>query len=91
VAARTPEDCQEIVARAVAACSSLPVGLLDAATLATPKGLGGKSFDDLGFDSLAFMEFCIAVQLETGVELTAAAVAEMGSPDAVARYLCERA
>jgi hypothetical protein len=87
--ARTLDECEEIVARAVAACTSLPIGLLDPETLATSKGLVGKSFEDLGFDSLAFMEFCIAIQLESGVELSADGVAGMGSPDAVARHLCE--
>lgn len=46
-----------------------------------------ESFDDLGFDSLALMEFCIAIQMETGVELSISTVQEMGSPRAVARHL----
>lgn len=91
MSARSLGESQRIVAAAVAACTSLPVGLLDPATLATPEGLIGKSFDDLGFDSLAFMEFCIALQLESGVELNVATVTEMSSPDAVARHLSELA
>ncbi len=89
--ARSRAECQRIVAAAIAACTSLPVGLLDAETLASPEGLIGKTFEDLGFDSLAFMEFCIAIQLEAGIELSVASVAEMGSPDAVAAHLSESA
>lgn len=33
----------------------------------------------LGFDSLAWMEFCISIELNTGIELTPAEIAEMTS------------
>lgn len=46
-----------------------------------------ESFNDLGFDSLALMEFCIAIQVETGIEITISAAQQLGSPRAVARHL----
>jgi acyl carrier protein len=80
---RSLEECRRIVASAIDTCSiqtqeGSEAGLdLDA------------TFGDLGFDSLAFMEFCIALQVETGAELTAQAVDKLGSPAAVARRLSE--
>lgn len=84
MAARSLAESQKIVHAAVNACSALPV---EPDTLAAPESLVGKSFDDLGFDSLAYMEFCIALQAETGIEVSVATITEMGSPDAVAKHL----
>lgn len=44
-------------------------------------------FEDLGFDSLAFMEFCIAIHVDTGVEMTVEQAAALGSPKAVIEFL----
>lgn len=81
MAGRSPEECRRIVALAVAACDSVPSA---AARFADGASAG---FADLGFDSLAFMEFCIAIQSETGIELGVGAVEAMGSPEGVARHL----
>lgn len=45
----------------------------------------GADFDlaDLDMDSLAIMEFCIAIELSTGVTLLPAQVAELGSTGAI--------
>jgi acyl carrier protein len=78
---RSIEECRRIVASAIDTCS-----------IQTPEGSSfdlEATFRDLGFDSLAFMEFCITLQVETGTELTVQAVDELGSPAAVARRLCE--
>lgn len=82
---RSFEESTRVVALAIGACS------LPSSELPDPDRQFSMTFAELGFDSLAFMEFCIAVQGETGVELSVGAVTEMGSPDAVARHLCGRA
>jgi hypothetical protein len=82
---RPLNECYRIVASAIDACS-LPSASVEPADFGRRLG---ESFDDLGFDSLAFMEFCIAIHVETGIELTVTAVGEMGSPAAVAKRLSE--
>lgn len=44
-------------------------------------------FDRIAFDSLGWMEFCISIELESGLELTPALVAEMRSTGDVARWI----
>jgi hypothetical protein len=39
-------------------------------TAAIKAGGSGVRMDDLGFDSLGQMEFCISIELQTGAELT---------------------
>jgi acyl carrier protein len=78
-------ECFRIVASAIGTCS-LP-GTLDPSTAG--EELLDESFSDLGFDSLAYMEFCIAIHLETGIELTVGSLDELGTPAAVARHLSE--
>lgn len=72
---------------------------LDSCSIATPgrhsPGETGPipfsmSFEDIGFDSLAFMEFCISVHLDTGIEMTTEQLIAFGSPEAVAAYIEER-
>lgn len=79
---RSLNDCYRIVAEAVNICS-LPAA---PSTSAAP-AIFDESFGELGFDSLAMMEFCISIHLETGVELTVGKADELGSPGAVARFL----
>ena len=45
---------------------------------------------ELGMDSLGEMEFCIAIELKTGVTLLPAELAELKSTDAVERRIRER-
>lgn len=47
-------------------------------------------FDRIDFDSLAWMEFCISVELNCGLELTPAHVEEMRSTGDVERWLVAR-
>lgn len=47
-------------------------------------------FDTLGFDSLAWMEFCISVELESALELTPSIVAGMGSLAEIEAWLAAR-
>lgn len=42
---------------------------------------------DLGMDSLGEMEFCIAIELATGVTLVPAELAELKSTDAIERRI----
>ena len=44
---------------------------------------------DLEMDSLGQMEFCIAIELSTGVTLLPSQLAELGSTDAVERRIRE--
>ena len=43
--------------------------------------------DGLGMDSLARMEFCIAIELATGVTLLPAQLAELATTDAIQRRI----
>ena len=45
---------------------------------------------DLGMDSLGEMEFCIAIELRTGVTLLPSDLAELGTTDAVERRIREK-
>ncbi len=45
---------------------------------------------ELGMDSLGEMEFCIAIELKTGVTLLPAELAELKSTDAIERRIRER-
>lgn len=47
-------------------------------------------FERLGFDSLAWMEFCISVEVNSGLELTPDDVAGMGSLSDVEAWLTAR-
>ena len=49
---------------------------------AIAEGSPALTTDQLDFDSLAWMEFCISVELQSGQELTPADVEEM-------RYVCQ--
>ncbi|HZI84909.1 MAG TPA: hypothetical protein VFF44_13410 [Casimicrobiaceae bacterium] len=46
---------------------------------------------ELDMDSLAKMEFCIAVELATGITLLPSQLSELASTDAIERRLCEAA
>lgn len=48
------------------------------------------SFEELGFDSLARMEFCIWMQVEHGVEIGEAALIDHPSVLALAGFLARR-
>ena len=45
---------------------------------------------DLGIDSLVRMEFCIAIELSTGVTLLPTQLAELASTDAIERCILEK-
>jgi acyl carrier protein len=47
------------------------------------------SFEDIGMDSLALMELSIWVQLETGLELPVARLAEIAGVSGLTRLLSE--
>jgi acyl carrier protein len=82
--------------------AQLRLGVLEALKAALPGGideatresfLAGKTnllLADLNLDSLARMEFCIGIELATGVTLLPAHLAELESTDAVQRYVMER-
>jgi hypothetical protein len=54
--------------------------------------LGGMNFNfaGLGLDSLGTMEFCIAIELSTGITLLPAQLEELASTAAIERYLDEQ-
>jgi acyl carrier protein len=87
--AASVEDLRTIVERALVACS---VPLPDAA------GEGGDqaalmslTFDEIGFDSLNFMEFCIAISMDVGIELSVDQVTALKTPEAVIAHLSRQA
>ncbi|MFD9893895.1 acyl carrier protein [Amycolatopsis sp. NPDC059027] len=49
--------------------------------------IGGVSFDELGYDSLALLEVCRQVETRYGVELSGDAVAEMPTPAEAVEYI----
>jgi acyl carrier protein len=51
---------------------------------------GDLPLDDLGFDSLAWMEFCISVELASGLELTPADIAGMTTLSDVETWIARR-
>jgi acyl carrier protein len=77
-------ESRRVVLTAVAACEAIGSAARHVDDVMT------ASFVELQFDSLAFMEFCIAIHAETGIELGVTAVTRMGSPGAVADYLARR-
>lgn len=47
------------------------------------------SFESLNFDSLAYMEFCIAIFCSFGRELSIEKCQELGNIAAIVNYLCD--
>jgi acyl carrier protein len=47
--------------------------------------------DELAFDSLAWMEFCISVELASGLELTPADIARMTTLSDIETWIARRA
>ena len=82
--------------------SSLRAAIVEALRVGAPGALddeGRRAFlaggtnlvlAELGMDSLGEMEFCIAIELKTGVTLLPAELAELKSTDAIERRIRER-
>ncbi len=73
-----------VVAKAVRSCSLSSE--VDAAAQ-DDIALLARGFEDLGFDSLAFMEFCVSVYMDTGVEIDVDQARALQTPLAVAEFL----
>lgn len=58
---------------------------------AISEGGGELKLEDLGFDSLGWMEFCISIELDTGQELTPADIETMTRFSEIEDWLSERA
>lgn len=54
-----------------------------------PEKIKFLSFESLNFDSLAFMELCIAIFCNFSLELSIEKCQELGTIDAVVNYLCD--
>jgi acyl carrier protein len=73
--------------------------VFDALRVASPQGFTEKlrhsfvndglnlRFDELDMDSLGQMEFCIAIELATGLTLLPSQLAELASTDAVEHWI----
>ena len=83
------DDLRRIVEKAILACS-MPLPQAAEAD-GDRSALLALSFDEIGFDSLNFMEFCIAVSMDVGVELSTDEVAALKTPIAVIAHLSRRA
>ncbi|MEX0852847.1 MAG: acyl carrier protein [Bauldia sp.] len=83
-------ELERIVAKAVSACSLPSLQAPSAPVNGSLLRFTG-SFDEMGFDSLNYMEFCISIAVDTGVELSVAEVARLNSPTAVIEHLSRRA
>ena len=70
--------------------AAAPGALDDAAREAFLAGKSNLLLAQLNLDSLARMEFCIAIELATGVTLLPAQLAALDSTDAVQHYVMER-
>lgn len=91
MAAALTDDPSRIVERALEACSvQLPEARLAAAggQLSSLFSLG---FAEIGFDSLNFMEFCISIAMDSGIELSVEDVARLKTPNAVIEHLSRHA
>lgn len=86
---RDPAAMRALVVRAVLAN---PVTLFpdDAARARLEDPAADCAFEELGFDSLARMEFCIWMQLEAGIEIAEAALLDHPSVAALAAHLAAR-
>jgi acyl carrier protein len=89
MAAVSPEDLPRIVESAIVECS-LPLPEAPAGGDAENSPLLSMSFEEIGFDSLNYMEFCVSIAVNTGIELTIAEVTAMNSPAAVVKHLSQR-
>jgi hypothetical protein len=79
------DDLSRIVEKAIEACS-LP--LPEAGPGSDGRSsLLSLSFEEIGFDSLNFMEFCISIAMEVGTELSVDDVAALKTPNAVIEHL----
>ena len=78
----TKQDMRDIVKRAVSSCA-IPSSIRNL----DDEALMAATFTEMGFDSLALMEFCVSVHLDTGVEMTSQQVAELATPNAVIDHL----
>jgi len=79
----------EVISKAITTCSLQSAMVADTSTLSLDKLLS-LSFDELGFDSLNFMEFCIALHLDLGLELSIGEVASLRTLGAVADRVLTR-
>jgi hypothetical protein len=80
------QEMRALVCRAVLAN---PMAQLDDAALVARLKAGTEdcSFDALGFDSLARMEFCIWMQIEAGIQMSEATLFDHPDIPALARHL----
>lgn len=71
--------CQQIRAILLAALRAAQYGLPPGASITQSVVEGDRelTLDKLEFDSLAWMEFCISVELQSGQELTPAHIVDM--------------
>jgi acyl carrier protein len=74
-----------VVVNAIRACSLPSVD--SNTTNSDDASLLTHGFDELGFDSLSYMEFCISVHLNTGVEMDIDKVQSLKTPLAVVEFL----
>ena len=99
---KSPETPTETSARTASGGAVIRAAMVDALRAAAPGAFdeamrtaylaGGMNIAlaDLGLDSLGRMEFCIAVELSTGVTLLPAQLAELVTTNAIERYIGER-
>jgi acyl carrier protein len=78
--AQSVSEITRIVEQAVVSCS---LQLPETVSPANPASLLSLSFAEIGFDSLNYMEFCIAIATEVGVEMSIEEVTGLKSPAAV--------
>ena len=57
------------------------------AELGDKSQLMAMTFAELGFDSLSYLEFCVSIHVDAGIELNSKQVAAFGTPGAVIAHL----
>ncbi len=77
----------QIVAEAIVQCGLVLEGVDDPSDT---EAVMARSFLELGFDSLNLMEFCIAISLETGIDLDVGKLETLRTPAAVVEFLAKR-
>jgi acyl carrier protein len=76
---RTPEDVRRLLVSTLEELGIPKEQITDSATIS----------DDLGLESVAFVELQVALEDELGIEIDPVRVVELNELSAIVRYLCD--
>ena len=79
ISERTPEDVRRLLVSTLEELGIPKEQITDSATIS----------DDLGLESVAFVELQVALEDELGIEIDPVRVVELDELSAIVRYLCD--